>query len=174
VFPSKLIKNSCISAFVICWLLAYHYMSLKQFYLEPLLKKPLPRVPMLFPPAGWIMFYRVDDQFGEIQVYGIEGAKLIGRGRDMTVNYSAKHLIDQHEIFRTRTVLFDNIKRGLIHGAVARQKQFCNFLEYRFPFYDGFEIRYIHYPSMTKSPEKRIDRVAYQCLSKGFIKDGIR
>jgi hypothetical protein len=174
VFSSKTFKNSLISLFVVLWLCVYHYMSLKQFYLEPWLKRPLPRVPMLFPPAGWIMFYQVDDQFGEVNVYGLEGAKLVGRGRQVSLNYTDKYLIDQHEIFRTRTILFDNIKRGLIHGAVARQQSFCAFLEYRFPHYDGFEIRYIYYPEMTKTPHKRFERVGYQCVSKGLLENELR
>jgi len=149
-------------------------MSVKYFYLEPWLKKPLPRVPMLFPPAGWIMFYNVNDQFGEAQVYGIEGISIVGAGRDARINYKTKFLIDQHEIFRTRTILFDNIKRGLIHGALRNKEQFCAFLEYRFPYYDGFEIRYIHYPQMSKKTGKKIERIAYQCLSQRFIKNEIR
>ena len=167
-------RQTVISLFVILWCGVYHYMSVKAFYLEPLLKRPLPRVPMLFPPAGWIMFYNVGNQFGEVQVYGLEGVRLQGQGNNMSIDAQSKYLLDPHEIFRTRTIFFDNIKRGLMHGAVAHQRQFCDFLEYRFPYYDGFEVRYISYPDMTKEPQKRIEQVPYQCLSKSYINDNYR
>ena len=167
----KRIRNIGITLFVICWSLAYHYMSVKHFYLQPLVNRPLPRVPMLFPPAGWIMFYNVDDSFGEVRVYGIKGVDLQAQGRDVYMRGKEYHLIDPHAIFRTRTVFFDNIHRGLMHGAVGRQKPFCDFLEYRFPYYDAFEVRYIGYPSMTKEPYKRVEQVYYQCLTQRYIKD---
>ncbi|HLF17639.1 MAG TPA: hypothetical protein VI749_01950 [Candidatus Omnitrophota bacterium] len=167
----KTIRNVAITVFVICWSLVYHYMSIKHFYLQPLVSKALPRVPMLFPPAGWIMFFNVDDQFGEVQVYGIKGVDLQVKGSDVYMRGKEYSLIDPHDVFRTRTILFDNIHRGLMHGAVGHQKPFCDFLEHRFPYYDAFEVRYVGYPSLTKDPHQRIERIYYQCLTQRYIKD---
>lgn len=167
-------RNSLITIFVIVWTLLYHYMSVKYFYLEPYFKRPLPRVPMLFPPAGWIMFYNVGDEFGEINVYGLKGLKIERHGQAVFLQGREYQRIDAHDIFRTRTIFFDNIHRGLIHGAVGEQKAFCDFLEYRFPYYDAFEIRHTGYPSITTDPGKRIERVYYQCLTQHYIKDELR
>lgn len=120
------------------------------------------------------MFYNVDDKFGEVNVYGIKGVDLKVKGKKVLLNAKERHFIDQHDIFRTRTIFFDNIKRGLIFGAVSRQKQFCNFLEFRFPFYDGFEVKYIYYPEMSEKPFKRIEHTQYQCLTQRFIKNELR
>ena len=171
---TKTIRHALISLFVIFWLGVYHYMSLKHFYLEPWLKRPLPRVKMLFPPAGWIMFYQVDDQSAEVQVWGLQKVKLTGSGSNISLSYDAKFLIDPHDIFRTRTIFFDNIKRGLMFGAVARQKPFCDYLEKRFPEYDGYEVKYIIHPAMTEKPESKFERIAYQCLSQRYIKNEFR
>jgi len=164
-------RNILITLFVIGWTMVYHYMSLKHFYLEPLFKRPLPRVPMLFPPAGWIMFYNVGNESGEINVYGLKGLNVQVHDQRMFVQGKEYQRIDPHDIFRTRTIFFDNIKRGLIYGAVGDQKDFCDFLEFRFPYYDAFELRYITYPSLTKEPYKRVEQVYYQCLTKHYIED---
>jgi len=129
---------------------------------------------MLFPPAGWIMFYNVNDQFGEAQVYGIKGVNLRSESGRYVLEGKNYKLIDQHDIFRTRTIFFDNIKRGLIHGAIRRQKQFCDFLEFRFPYFDAFEVRYVYYPEMSKKPYKTIQRTQYQCLTQRFVKNELR
>jgi len=162
-------RNILITSFVIVWTMAYHYMSLKHFYLEPFFNRRLPRVPMLFPPAGWIMFYNVGDQSGTIDVYGLKGVKVQVYDKKYFVQGKEYQRIDPHDIFRTRTIFFDNIKRGLINGAVGSQKDFCDFLEFRFPYYDAFEIRHTVYPSLTKEPYARDEQIYYQCLTRHYI-----
>ena len=148
---SKRLRNAIITIFVILWTIVFHYESVRHFYLNPLFEKPLPKVKFLFPPAGWIMFFRVDDQFGHYEVYGVKGDDV--------------HLIDPHEVFRVRTIGFDNIHRGVLGSAANRQRapNFCRHLRNRFPYYDKFLVRSIYYPSITKEPYKRYQKVQYQC-----------
>src|SRR5688572_13052480 len=93
-------RNILITLFVIIWTLGYHYMSIKHFSLDPHFKKPLPRVPMLFPPAGWIMFYNVGDQFGEIDVYGLKDINIQLVNQRAFVQAKEYQRIDPHLIFR--------------------------------------------------------------------------
>ena len=101
---NKRVRNAFITCFVILWILIFHYESLRYFYLQPLLQRPLPQTKFLFPPAGWIMFYNVGDTSGNVEVYGVKDGQ--------------SQLIDPHDIFRTRTFGFDNIHRGIL-GAAA-------------------------------------------------------
>lgn len=151
MMPIKL-RNFFISVFVILWIGIFHYESLRHFYLNQLFKCELPKVKFLFPPAGWIMFYNVDDVFGETSVYGV---------KDKNVQ-----LIDPHDIFRVRTIGFDNIHRGIM-GSVSDRgmtHQFCNFLQRRFPYFDKFVVVQVYYPSITKEPLKRYEQVLYECV----------
>jgi len=147
----KSFRNICISAFVVLWIFVFHYESLRYFYLEPFFSRPMPKVKFLFPPAGWIMFFSVDDQFATAKVYGsMEGQT---------------QLIDPHDIFRTRPIGFDNIHRNII-GEVLEpglRKSFCSFLKRKFPEFDNFLIAEVYYPSLVRLPSVRIERVAYQC-----------
>ena len=144
-------RNFFITAFVILWLFIFHYVSLRYFYLNPLFKRDMPKLKFLFPPAGWIMFYEVGDQYGYIDVYGIYEGKL--------------QLIDPHAIFRTRTFGFDNIHRGILGSAARREmaQPFCQFLQRRFPKYEKFLVVQAYYPSITQEPAKRYEEVLYQC-----------
>ena len=148
------LRNFFISVFVIFWLFVFHYESIRYFYLDPLFKKPLPKVKFLFPPAGWIMFFNVNDSYGYIEVYGI---------KDKSVE-----LIDPHDIFRTRTIGFDNIHRGIL-GEVAdihRAQSFCGFLRWRFPYYDRFAVTSVYYPAVTMDPHKKYQQIQYQCEAR--------
>lgn len=111
----------------------------------------LPKVKFLFPPIGWIMFYSIGDSFGHRQVYGVKKDRL--------------QLIDPHDIFRTRTIMFDNIHRGILTSASSpvHARQFCRFLEYRFPYFDNFMIVTEYYPEMCTEPYKKLEKVEYKC-----------
>lgn len=144
-------RNIIISVFVILWTLVFHYESTREFYLEPFLKRELPKIKFLFPPAGWIMFFNIDDQYSYAEIYGISG-------KDM-------QLIDPHLILETRTIGFDNIHRNVLSVVFAEglRGQVCGFLERKFPEFENFIITGVLHPSVTKTPNQRIQKVLYQC-----------
>ena len=148
---TKNIRNTIITIFVIVWIGIFHYESIRYFYLQPLLKKELPKVKLLFPPAGWIMFFKVEDDFAYVDVFGVKG--------------NVPYLIDAHDIFRTRTIGFDNIHRNILGTVLepGQSKPFCRFLNYRFPQFDRFIVVSNYYPSLTKNPTEIIQKVQYQC-----------
>lgn len=149
---NKQSRERLITVFVILWLIVFHYESTRHFLLEPLLNKALPKVKFLFPPAGWIMFYSVEDVSGNVEVYGFKDNK--------------PQLIDPHDIFSTRTIGFDNIHRGIM-GLVTYQENrpmFCRFLNRKFPYFDKFTVLYDFYPSITKEHYKKFQKVLYQCI----------
>ena len=53
-------RTTTITWFVIIWTAVFLYETFRASYLSPLLHRQLPKLPLLFPPAGWIMFYNVD------------------------------------------------------------------------------------------------------------------
>jgi hypothetical protein len=110
-------------------------------------------VKFLFPPAGWIMFYNVDDRYGYAEIYGVKGEEI--------------HRIDPHEFIRTRNIGFDNIHRGILSSALDKRnaQRFCNYLQYRIPYYDRFIVTSVIHPSITQEPYKRIQNVEYQCVA---------
>ena len=145
------IRNVFITIFVILWTLLFHYESLRYFYLNPLLKRDLPQMKFLFPPAGWIMFFNVGDEFSYGEVYGLKDRQ--------------PQLIDPHLIFRTRTFGFDNIHRNVLSEAFVpyQQQPFCRYLRMKFPDFDNFVVTAVIYPSVVKTPSRRIVQVAYEC-----------
>jgi len=149
---NKRLRNALITFFVILWTLVFHYESTRFFYLNPLFKQKLPKIKLLFPPAGWIMFYSVGNQGGNFEVYGVKDGK--------------PQLIDPHDIFRTRTIGFDNIHRGILGSAarVEMARPFCRYLKHRLPYFDKFIVNYVYYPNITEEHYKRIERVQYQCV----------
>lgn len=147
-------RNIFISIFVIAWMVLFQYESVRTFYLNRKLNCNFPKTKFLFPPAGWIMFYQVDRSGGYLEVYGIKNGQ--------------SQLIDPHDIFRTRTIGYDNIHRGIL-GSVnspdnpAVAAQFCKFLNYRFPYFDKFYITASYHPDMIEAPYDRRQRILYQC-----------
>ena len=147
----RVVRNVVISIFVVVWLCVIHYESLRAFYLNPLFGRTLPKVKFLFPPAGWIMFYHVDDGFGFTEVYGVKR--------------NIPRLIDPHDIFQTRTIMFDNIHRNVL-SAVANEHSaasFCHFLERKFPYFDNFFVTGVYYPHLTQERHEHIQQVKYVC-----------
>ena len=65
-------RNRVITGFVICWTLLFQYETLRANYLSPLVHRELPKLRLLFPPAGWIMFYNIDPHYGFAEVYGVK------------------------------------------------------------------------------------------------------
>jgi len=147
----RVIRNVLISMFVVVWLGVFHYESLRAFYLNPLFHRALPKVKFLFPPAGWIMFYHVDDRFGFAEVYG--------------VTRNIPRLIDPHDIFQTRTIMFDNIHRNVLSAAADERYagSFCRFLERKFPYFDNFFVTAVYYPHLFKDRHEHIQQVKYVC-----------
>ena len=144
-------RNVIISIFVVVWLLVFYYESSRFFFLEPLLHRPLPKVKFLFPPAGWIMFYSVEDDFGHVEVFGVKD--------------DHSQPIDPHQILQTRAIGYDNIHRNALISVASRNlsQPFCAFLQRKFPEFDNFMITYVNYPSLTKPSIIRQQRVLYEC-----------
>lgn len=157
-------KRAAIWAFVVLWNLLFLYETFRAFHLTPLVQKlrdtwslaiparELPKLPLLFPPAGWIMFYRVDNSSGGMEIYG--------------VRKGTTTLIDPHRVFSTRYVLFDNIRRGMMFSAAepARRWAFCNFLRRKFPEFEDFAVTQYQYQDLAGAkPPQRLQGVLYQC-----------
>ena len=144
-------RNTLISAFVICWTIVFHYESLRANYLSPLLKLDLPKIPLLFPPAGWLMFYNVDRSYGFAEVYGLRDDVL--------------ERLDPHAIFSTPAVGYDNIRRNVLVGVLSRHQaqDFCRYLRRKFPDDDAFVVYYAYYPDLIETPDRVLRQVAYRC-----------
>lgn len=145
-------RNPLITWFTIFWILLFHYESLRANYLTPLIQKELPKWPLLFPPAGWIMFFNIDRSYGFAEVYGRKNGQFT--------------LIDPHNIFRTKAVGYDNIRRNMLISVLPRQASddFCRYLKWRLPAYETFTVIYGAYPDVTaQAPDKIWRQVAYRC-----------
>lgn len=147
-------KNAAVTIFVILWMGLFQYESIRSFYLNRQFNRIFPKTKFLFPPAGWIMFYQVDKSGGYFEVYGVKN--------------NQSQLIDPHDIFRTRTIGYDNIHRGIL-GSVnnpnnpAVAAQFCRYLNYRFPYFEKFFITASYHPDMVERPYDRRQNILYQC-----------
>lgn len=97
------------------------------------------------------MFFRVDEAYGHTQIFGF--------------NDENAFEIDPHEIFRVRTIGYDNIHRGVINGAASspNYKSFCKQLFRRFKGYDHFRVVTSYYPQFVTKPHERYQRVLYNC-----------
>ncbi|MBI3320767.1 MAG: hypothetical protein HYZ91_00690 [Candidatus Omnitrophica bacterium] len=144
-------RQRTITWFVICWTLLFQYETLRANYLGPLIKRELPKVPLLFPPAGWIMFFNIDRSYGFAEVYGIRRQE--------------PFLIDPHAIFETRAVGYDNIRRNVLVGVLNRTDApaFCRYLHRKFPQYDAFTVMYALYPDLIDTPNRILRQTVYQC-----------
>ena len=144
-------RHAWIGVFVIVWIVLFHYETLRLHYLSPLLGRELPKVKWLYPPAGWIMFFNVDRRYGMAEVYGLR------EGRPV--------LLDPHEIFRTRFVLYDNIRRNALISVLSphRAQDFCHFLARKFPSYERFAVVYAQYPDVVDRPADVQRHLAYRC-----------
>lgn len=146
-------RNILISIFVIFWLILFHYESLREFYLEPFLQRPLAKFPLLFPPAGWIMFYDVGNSWSTAEVYGLKENR-------------EPEYINPHKIFETRFVGFDNIHRNIMVNVLDERKQeaFCSFLKRKFPEYLSFVVVHAGYPTLVPREQKqKFSQPLYQC-----------
>lgn len=144
-------RNRLITIFVIVWLLVFHYESLRAFYLNPLFGTALPKLKFLFPPAGWIMFYNVDENEVRAEVYGQKNGAL--------------EKINPHRIFNNRWLGYDNTRRNVLVSVLdpSNQKDFCPYLRRKFPEYERFAVVAAIYPSNLKYPGKKILRLTYEC-----------
>ena len=144
-------RSILISWFVAFWLILFNYESLRANYLSPIAGRQLPKTHLLFPPAGWIMFFNIDRTYGAAEVYGLRGTSSVK--------------LDPHDIFETRGVGYDNIRRNMLVGVLYRDRapDFCRYLRRKFPDYDGFAVVYAQYPDFVSSPERILRQVAYRC-----------
>ena len=144
-------RNAAITWFVICWLSVLLYETFRYNYLSPLIGRPLPKLALLFPPAGWIMFYEVDNTYGFAEVYGMRGGQ--------------PSMIDPHDIFETKAVGYDNIHRNVLVGVLSQDRApaFCRYLRRKFPQHESFAVLYGQYPDVIAEPRRVEYRVAYRC-----------
>jgi hypothetical protein len=144
-------RSILISWFVAAWLILFNYESLRANYLVPLTGRPLPKTRLLFPPAGWIMFFNIDPSYGFAEVYGTRQGQ--------------PEKLDPHDIFETDALGYDNIHRNVLVGVLYRDRAepFCRFLRRKFPDYTGFAVVYAQYPDFVNSPERLARQVAYRC-----------
>jgi hypothetical protein len=145
------LQRRAITAFTAAWLLLFHYESLRLNYLGPLLGVEPPKFKLLFPPAGWIMFYRVDETDGRAEVYGLKGGEAL--------------MLDPHRIFATRWVGYDNIRRNILVSVLhpSRAPEFCRYLARKFPEYDSFAVVEAWVPSVMEKPHREVRRLSYRC-----------
>lgn len=160
-------RHTLITWFVIGWTLLFQYETLRAHYLSPLVLRlrsaralsgveglagrPLPKMALLFPPAGWIMFFRVEPDYGFAAVHGIR------RGQPIA--------LDPHAIFATRAIGYDNIRRNVLVGVLTRETAgpFCGYLHRKFPAYDRFHVFSGAYPDLLNAPDRVVYELAYQC-----------
>lgn len=144
-------RNLVISVFVVAWTLLFHYESIRFFYLNPLFHRNLPKTKFLFPPAGWIMFFNVGDNFANAEVYGVKDG--------------VPQFLDPHLILTTRAIGYDNIHRGALTTVFSEELKspFCRFLRRKFPTFDNFYVLAVYWPSLTKTPQRKLQKVLYQC-----------
>lgn len=144
-------RRRCISFFVIIWLAVFFYESTRMFYLEPWLKRSLPKVKMLYPPAGWIMFYQIGPQFSYAQVYGVMQGRL--------------HPIDPHQILSTRSIGYDNVQRNALISVLDGHMKpaFCGLLKRKFPYMENFIVSHVVLDDVTKKDGQFDETVVYQC-----------
>ena len=149
--PSMWRRPSVITWCVLCWTLLFHYESLRANYLTPLFHHQLPKLPLLFPPAGWIMFFNIDQRYGFIEVYGLRDGQPI--------------LLDPHEMFSTKAVGYDNIHRNALVGVMGRNRAepFCRYLRRKFPEHREFAVIEAEYPDIVRTPDRIVRHVAYRC-----------
>lgn len=149
-------KKTIISIFVILWTLVFHYESTRFNLFHLGFGLDLPKLRLLFPPAGWIMFFRVDDTFGTAEVYGLNG-----QGASLP-NAS---WIDPRRIFETRWLGYDNIHRNVMVNVLnpSRAPDFCRYLKRKFPEYEGFAVTRTIWPSVSERPEEKRRGLAYRC-----------
>ncbi len=146
------LRDIVISAFVVFWLGLFNYETFRLNYLSPLFGRELPKLKLLFPPAGWIMFYRVDEWDGRCEVFGLKGIR--------------RDLIDPHRIFADRYAGYDNIRRNILVTALEKPyvPEFCGYLHRKFPEYEAFEVDEVVVPSVLERPQRNNHRPAYKCL----------
>ena len=144
-------RRQTITWFVLCWTLLFHYESLRASYLNPLVGRPLPKIPLLFPPAGWIMFFNIDKSYGFAEVYGVRDGQ--------------PFLIDPHRVFETRFVGYDNSRRNVLISVLDADDApgFCRLLRRKFPTYNAFVVVYGAYPDLIETPNRILRQVAYRC-----------
>ncbi len=148
-------RDVAITIFVLSWIAFFQYQTLRLHYLNPLAMRlwgrELPTIPLLFPPAGWIMFYNVDPTYGFAEAYGMrEGIP---------------ELLDPHAIFPMRNLGYDNIRRNVLVSVLSQDAVpgFCRHLRRRFPAYDGFAVVYASYLDLVKQPDRILRQLAYRC-----------
>lgn len=145
----RALRDRLISCFVLAWLALFTYETTRAFFLCPLFGRELPKCKFLYPPAGWIMFYRVEEPEVRAEVFGRRSDRL--------------EYIDPHRIFPVRWIGYDNIRRNVLTTVLYPYYAgaFLRYLHGRFPEYDGFLVTRVLQPSHRLRPGERSVRVVY-------------
>lgn len=141
-----------LSFLIVLWMGVFHYETLRYNYLSKWLQiEELPKLPLLFPPAGWIMFFKVTPQFGTVEIYQAKGNSAI--------------TVDPHDVFETQAVGYDNIRRNIMSGVLYRERaeKFCDYLKEKFPESTTFVVSYKGYPDLIEAPDKFVRKPQYRC-----------
>ena len=136
------LRKIAISGFVIFWTLLFNYEALRAFYLSPLLGRPLPKFPVLFPAFGWNMFYSLPNSWSTAEVYGLRKGE------------TEPQRIEAGQIFTSNFPGVDFNRRNVI-GKVLDPKisgEFCSYLKRKFPEYQDFTILHAVYTQLV--PER--------------------
>ena len=115
--------------------------------------KQFPKFPLLFPPAGWIMFYEVGNFFSTAEVYGVK-------------KEGKPELVDPHRIMTPRFVGFDNIHRNVMVSLLEREKsrEVCGYLKRKFPEYERLVVVYAEYPELVPAERRqKFEQPFYAC-----------
>ena len=97
------------------------------------------------------MFFNVDDSASFGEVYGVKG--------------KTPTFIDPHLILNVRQIGYDNTHRNALSEVFipALRPAFCKYLNRKFPEFDNFLVVAVSYSSLTSKPQKRFEKIIYQC-----------
>jgi len=143
-----------ISSLIVIWALVFNYEALRWPYLQPVLNKRLPDIPILYSALGWNMFYKMDNQWMAAEYHGLKD--------DLPPEQ-----IDPHLIFDTKVFGYDPVKLNLPTPSVFDPKlkaSFCRFVNRKLPDYDAVVVSLSGYKQLTPERSEKIYYPnAYQC-----------
>ena len=144
-------RKILISLLILAGMVLFHYESIRFLYLSPALGR-LPEIPFLFPKNGWTLFYKFENFWVNLEVFGSPKGK-------------NPEWIDPHRIFRTRFWGFDTVPHNsLMNIAIyGTQPEFCAFLKKKFPAYENFLLVQSGYRQLVPRRSEKEVFSYFQC-----------